>query len=153
MWNTFNQVPMRIKGEISLFLGKMYQRMKNLAIWCQNFSVFFSPEHQIPIQKSIKPWKNNKILIKILYLFICVIDNNKIILKDLHTVLGQITHIDLSRNNISSLHPFKKLYSLQVHTLYWLTSLTNFYVLVDFFKDGVIDRLRLPLLDQLIRWH
>ena len=70
-------------------------------------------------------------MIKILHLFIYVIDNNKIILQDLHTVLGQITHIDLSQNNISSLHPFKKLYSLQVHTLY-LDFLNKF--LVDFFN-------------------
>ncbi|XP_023335413.1 nischarin [Eurytemora carolleeae] len=42
-----------------------------------------------------------------------LVNNNLTITQDLHTVLGQITHIDLSRNNISSLHPFKKLYSLQ----------------------------------------
>jgi len=40
--------------------------------------------------------------------------SNKIkIDQDLHTMLGQVTHIDLSYNKISSLAPFKKLYCLQ----------------------------------------
>jgi hypothetical protein len=42
------------------------------------------------------------------------LSNNCIdISKELHTVLGQITHIDLSHNKIRSLTNFKKLYSLQ----------------------------------------
>lgn len=42
------------------------------------------------------------------------LSQNKISLdQDLHTVMGQVTQIDLSHNIISSLAPFKKLYSLQ----------------------------------------
>jgi hypothetical protein len=48
-----------------------------------------------------------------------LVNNNIILTQDLHTVLGQITHIDLSHNNLSSLLPFKKLYSLQDLNVSW----------------------------------
>jgi len=42
------------------------------------------------------------------------LSQNKISLdQDLNTVMGQVTHMDLSHNKIDSLSPFKKLYSLQ----------------------------------------